>query len=95
MTKAHLIAYFVLAVIGLAIGGYTSWRIEYNRLHRKVFADLDSAYEGGYFEPGEQLHGADASDIAVDLVAYGDDYDSPHRLIPHVRAWMLQKGLLS
>lgn len=93
MTTAHVVAYFALAAVGILAAWVIEWRLGLYALRRRVFSDLDSAYANGYFEFGEQLYDATAAEIAVDLVAYGDNYNSPHTLISHVRAWARQKGM--
>jgi len=56
----------------------------------KVFANLDSARDNGYFEKGAQLHGMSATEIASDMVAYAEDCqdDDPVTLIPFIEEWL-------
>lgn len=56
-----------------------------------VFSNLDASKENGYFEPGEQLHGSNATEIAWDMLAYAADLehvDEIADIIPHIEAWM-------
>lgn len=65
------------------------------RLRRQVFSNLDSAYENGYFEPGEYLSDMTAHSLSYDLKMYAPDLDdkAPHQLLPYVRDWLFQKGI--
>ena len=56
-----------------------------------VFRNLDHARENGFFDPGEQLHGADADTIVDDLRAYAQDCYDQHEnaLRPHVVEWLI------
>lgn len=60
-----------------------------------VFAALDSAYQNGYFEPDEHLHGASPNEIAYDMTTYALEFEStrPETLTPYVRQWLRHKGL--
>jgi hypothetical protein len=88
--------YSLLLSAAVLTGLFVEWRIRRRRLRRRVFSNLDSAAENGYFAPGEQLHNATTEDIAQDLVCYSDDFGDvdAKRLEPHVCAWLYHRGLL-
>lgn len=91
-----LLIFVALPALAVCVGG---WLFEHftakRRLRRAVFANLDSAYENGYFEPGEYLHRAGARSITFDLRAFAPDmFDHPaNKLLPYVAEWLDQKGL--
>jgi hypothetical protein len=64
-------------------------------LRSKVFANLDSAKEGGQFEHGGYLYRANAQDIAEDLTIHAADLDEEREedLLPHVREWLSNNGM--
>lgn len=74
------------------------WRLGRSRVRSAVFHDLDSAYSNGYFTQDGYLNGMSPYEIAYDLTCYSADFDykrtKPHKLVPHVRVWLYQKGLL-
>lgn len=59
-------------------------------MRNRVFANLDNARENGFFDPGEQLHGATPEEIAGDLIAYAEDLANcdEEDLAAHVRDWL-------
>jgi hypothetical protein len=59
-----------------------------------VFSNLDSAKEGGQFEPGEYLDGATAEDIAHDLVLYAEDCEQfeSKDLVQYVMEWLRDRN---
>jgi hypothetical protein len=59
-------------------------------IQRIVDRNLDSAKENGYFNPGEQLDGATAEEIAADMLAYASDVEGfdTALLIPFVQNWI-------
>lgn len=75
-----------------AIGCLTAWR-DRRWLRRSVFANLDSAAENGYFEPGEHLYGATPDEIAHDMALHAEDLGAllGADIVPYVREW-LSKG---
>lgn len=87
-----------LAVCG-ALAAVTllgEWWTNRDRLRRQVWGNLESAWQGGQFDlGGGYLAGADASDIALDLAVYAADMEGvpASKLEPHVRDWMIAKGL--
>jgi hypothetical protein len=65
-------------------------------LHDRVFDNLNNALANGYFDPGEQLHGATAYDIACDMIAFAadlEDLDDPEKLIPLIKEWAAVKQI--
>ncbi len=70
-------------------------RVRRAALRLAVHRSLDSAFENGYFQPGEQLHRAEAEDIAADLIAYAPDCEDAvqEELIAHVQEWLREKGM--
>ena len=88
------------ALVSVLVGTSLYWLLDrfvlaQRRLRRRVFANLDNAYENGYFEPGEYLYGASACGVSWDLRAFAEDmyeYDAA-TLKPHVQAWLSHKGL--
>lgn len=59
-------------------------------VERKVFANLDHAYAGRHFDPGNHLHAASCEDIAYDLSCHATDFEEwePERLMPYVQKWI-------
>jgi hypothetical protein len=57
-----------------------------------VFQNLDSAFENGYFQEGELLHGATFEEIANDMIAFSEDIEDETAadLLPFIREWMLK-----
>lgn len=80
------IAIFIIYLLKRGIGHY---------IRKSVFANLDNAYQNGYFNEGEQLHNASPDEIAYDMTCYAPDFEGnrPETLTPYVRKWMQQKGL--
>jgi hypothetical protein len=78
----------------LVAPGALAWAFVYaakrNDVRALVFSNLDSAYEGGQFEPDGYLFGVTADDLANDLTLYAEDCSGmlESELLPHVRAWM-------
>jgi hypothetical protein len=72
-------------------GGYSK---DMTSLKEIVFENLDHALENGYFEPGEQLHGATSEEIAGDMIAYAEDVEDYEKadLLPHIEKWLKEKG---
>jgi hypothetical protein len=60
-----------------------------------VFDNLNSALASGQFEPGGYLHGADADEIALDLVVFAADLDSQTDgvVLPFVQEWLVENNL--
>lgn len=88
-------AYLALAAAGMFIGYLVERGIRRGRTRRAVLADLDSAYQNGYFKPDEQLHGCSPDEIAYDMTCYSPQFENakPETLTPYVRQWLRQKGL--
>ncbi|QJD54344.1 hypothetical protein [Aminobacter phage Erebus] len=67
-----------------------------SELKKIVFDNLDAAKENGYFEPGEQLHGSSAEDIALDLIAFACDCEDQEvgesLIVPFVEEWLAQNA---
>lgn len=63
-------------------------------LRTKVFSNLDSAEANGYFDPGEQLDGVTADEIADDMIALAEDCESSTQseLLPFVEEWLAMHG---
>lgn len=55
-----------------------------------VYDNLDNSRDNGYFEKGEQLHGANAEEIADDMMAFSADCEklNAEQLKPHVETWL-------
>lgn len=66
-------------------------------LRQRVFENLDSALENDAFGEDGGLYGYTPREIAGDMVAYADDVgdEEPEALVPHVEAWLLEKGMLT
>lgn len=86
---------FVLVAIGTGLFWLYERVTAKSRLRRAVWANLDSAYKNGYFEPGEPLHMESARGVTFDLRAYAPDmHEMPaDKLLPHVQKWLAYKGL--
>lgn len=71
--------------------------LERRRLRRTVYENLDCAYEGGQFEADGYCAGLHAFELAVDLTCYAEGcYDlNPKHLLPYVRDWLVQKGMVT
>lgn len=65
------------------------------KLRKMVFANLDSAAQNGYFEPGEHCHDMSADELAYDMTAYAADLESCHcwQLVPYVIEWKRKRGI--
>lgn len=95
MNAEAITVFAMVSLVAIAIMTAYEWHGYRKRVRRMVFRNLDSAYENGYFAEGEYMHGACANSIAEDMRAFSEDaYDHrPAALVPHVRAWLYQKGL--
>lgn len=96
---------YLVAAVGLAVlaGAYVNDLVRASKLRRLVFANLDSAHEGGQFDgdgysndsgPG-YLYGMTAPDVADDMELYCEDavgYNALE-LLPHVQRWMQLRGI--
>lgn len=73
--------------------GYINWKTG-ESTRKLVFANLDASLENGYFDEGEQLHGATAEDIAHDLIAYAEDCNeyTVKTLVRYVNEWQGLEG---
>lgn len=94
MTAGYWEALGVVALINALYIGFATLRSR-QRLRHSVFDNLDSAYENGYFDAGEQLFGATAAEIAQDMALYAVDFEGLYYvddITPHVRAWLYRKG---
>lgn len=69
--------------------GAIDWRTG-ESIRDLVFANLNASLENGYFEEGQQLHGSNAEDIALDMIAYAEDCNGhlPRTLIPYINEWL-------
>lgn len=87
--------YFTIAALAMIVGYLVERGIKRGGTRRAIFADLDSAYENGYFTEGEQLHNASPDEIAYDMTCYSPQFENarPETLTPYVREWLRQKGL--
>lgn len=90
-----LVVYIVAAALALGIGEWINYNTRCNALRRSVFANLDSAYENGYFEPGEHLDGMSAGEVVLDMLMYAEDLqgNTHDDIAPYVHEWMEAKGL--
>lgn len=62
-----------------------------------VFDDLDSAWDGGQFDPGNALQGETPEGVAYDMTCYATGCEdlTYHEMLPYVRKWMRMRGLIS
>lgn len=79
--------------IAIVLSGLYDWRT-WKRLRRVVFSNLDSAYDNGYFKPGEYLFAMSAWELADDMVLNAADCEGmkPAKLVPHIHAWERKMG---
>jgi len=96
---------FLVAGLGAAVL-VAVWLVEVvqdRRLRRLVWQNLDSAHEGGQFDPDGysndsgpgHLCGMTTFDVCADMALECEDVAgySEEQLFPHVHAWMISKGL--
>ena len=78
------------------IAAYAIWWTNHAELRCRVFVNLDSAADNGYFNLGEYLNGMTPEDVAHDLTCFSEDFggDDASRLEPYVRQWMISRGLI-
>jgi hypothetical protein len=93
MTAYEYYGVLVFSVgVSLLAAAWLDWRVRNRIVRRAVFENMDSAAANGYFAPGEQLHGATAHSIVMDLRAYAEDprldNAGDKSLERHVRAWL-------
>lgn len=62
-----------------------------------VFDDLDSAWDGGQFDPGNALQGESPEGVAYDMTCHATGCEdlTYHEMLPYVRKWMRMRGLIS
>jgi hypothetical protein len=66
-----------------------------SNLRQRVFDNLNSALDGAQFEMGGYLHGADADEIALDLIVFAADLDgeTDSAVLPFVTEWLAENKL--
>lgn len=87
--------YLIASGLAIGAGSVAHWLMVRATVRAMIFANLDSAYQNGYFEEGQQFWGSGPHEIALDLTAYASDCEgrNPDTLAPHVRAWLYSKGI--
>lgn len=86
-----------LVFIGAALSAIVIavWLLVRFTRRRLVFVVLDSAYQNGYFQPGEHLYGCSPDEIAYDITTYAIEFEDtpPENIAPYVRQWLRHKGM--
>lgn len=88
----------IAAIVAFAaiVGYCVHQHFERKHLCRSVWANLDSAYENGYFQPGEHCDRMTAEELTTDLALYAEDFDGMYYTVdiePYVRMWLQSRGL--
>lgn len=94
LALAALATGFITAGIGATVW-IAEWWTAREVLRRRVWSNLDDAYMHGQFDHDGHCKSMLPGELAYDLTCYASDLEDsdPDKLLPHVRAWMQQKGL--